>query len=173
MRIRKANLTDAQGIAKVHVDSWKSTYKNIISDEFLDKLSYDKRTDLWTRNISTDGDFIFVAENHEEKIVGFACCGKRETNHVANSGDLTAIYLFEENQGKGIGKQLMKQVFLQFEELGHNRVFVEVLEDNKTRYFYEHYGARLVRTEKITIAGAELSLLIYEWEDLKEVISKL
>ncbi|MGW6385124.1 N-acetyltransferase family protein, partial [Peribacillus butanolivorans] len=149
-----------------------STYKNIIPDEFLKKLSYDQRTDLWNRNISKEGNYVFVAENNEGEIVGFADCGKRENNYVNNSGDLTSIYLLKEYQGKGVGKQLLKQLFLQFEELGFNRVFVEVLEDNKTRYFYEYYDANLLKSEKITIAGAELNLLIYEWNNLNQVLSK-
>ncbi|MFJ7678671.1 GNAT family N-acetyltransferase [Peribacillus sp. NPDC097198] len=172
MVIRRATLADVIDIAKVHVDSWRSTYKNIIPDEFLKKLSYDQRTDLWIRNISKEGNYVFVAENNEGEIVGFADCGKKEKNTVTESGDLTSIYLLEEYQGKGIGKQLLKQLFLQFQALGFNRVFVEVLEDNNTRYFYEYYDASLLKSEKITIAGAEMNLLIYEWNNLNQVLSK-
>ncbi|MFJ7850038.1 GNAT family N-acetyltransferase [Peribacillus sp. NPDC097206] len=172
MVIRRATLADAIDIAKVHVDSWRSTYKNIIPDELLKKLSYDQRTDLWIRNISKEGNYVFVAENNEGEIVGFADCGKKEKNTVTESGDLTSIYLLEEYQGKGIGKQLLKQLFLQFQALGFNRVFVEVLEDNNTRYFYEYYDANLLKSEKITIAGAEMNLLIYEWNNLNQVLSK-
>ncbi|WP_339205651.1 GNAT family N-acetyltransferase [Paenibacillus sp. FSL K6-3182] len=173
MYIRKACLEDAEGIAKVHVDSWKSTYKNIVSDEFLKNLSYDQRKNLWNRNISDKENYTFVAVNNEGEVVGFADCGKRESNNIDNSGDLKSIYLLEEYQGKGVGKQLFKQLFLQFEELGYNRVFVEVLEDNKTRYFYEYYGAHLFKSDKITISGNELNLLIYEWSNIGEVLSKL
>lgn len=42
MQIRKATINDAEGIAKVHVDSWRTTYKGIIPDEFLYNLSYKK-----------------------------------------------------------------------------------------------------------------------------------
>jgi len=173
MNIRKAILTDAAGIAKVHVDSWKSTYKNIIPDVFLEKLSYGQRTELWTRNISKEGNYVFIAENHKGEIIGFADCGKRESNTVPNSGDLTSIYLLEEYQGLGIGKQLLKQLFLQFKELGLDRVFVEVLEDNNTRYFYQYYGANLLKKEQITIAGSSLNLIIYEWNDVNQVLLKL
>ena len=172
MNIRKAILKDAEGIAKVHVDSWKSTYKNIIPDEYLNNLSYEQRTDLWKRNITKKGNYAFVAENNEDKIVGFADCGKRENNHTVNSGDLTSLYLLEEYQGQGVGKQLLKQLFFQCEELGFNKVFVEVLQDNKTRYFYEYYGAHLLKSEMITIGGAELNLLIYEWNNIYDVLSK-
>lgn len=67
----------------------------------------------------------------------------------------------------------MQQLFLQFKELGYQQVFVEVLEDNKTRYFYEYYGAELIETQSITLAGTELNLLIYEWNNLNEVFSNL
>jgi len=173
MYIRRAIIDDAKDIAKVHVDSWRSTYKNIIPDEFLDNLSYNKREDLWNRNISKKGNYVFVVLNNDEEIVGFADCGRRESNNIDNTGNLTSIYLLEEYQGKGVGKLLLKQIFLQFEELGYNRVFVEVLEDNKTRYFYEYYGAILFKSEKITIADKELKLLIYEWSNIREVLSKL
>lgn len=46
MNIRKANRDDAPGIAKVHVDSWRTTYKGIIPQSFLDELSYEQRTKL-------------------------------------------------------------------------------------------------------------------------------
>ncbi|REB07312.1 GNAT family N-acetyltransferase [Sporosarcina sp. BI001-red] len=173
MNIRRASLADAKGIAKVHVDSWKSTYKNIIPDEFLETLSYDQRTDLWIRNISKEANYIFVAENNQKEIIGFADCSKKYGSAIENSGDITSIYLLEDYQKMGVGKQLLKHLFLQFEELGVHRIFVEVLEENKTRFFYEYYGAILFQSKKTTIAGTDLTLLIYEWNDPDEVLSKL
>jgi ribosomal protein S18 acetylase RimI-like enzyme len=171
--IRKANQSDAIGIARVHVDSWRTTYKDIIPSEFLEKLSYEQRTALWNRNISKEDHYVFVAVSTDGEIVGFADCGKREANNLKDTCDLTSIYLLKEYQGKGVGKQLLKALFNQFEKLKVNKVFVEVLEENKTRFFYEYYGARLLRKNKISIAGTELALLIYEWDNPKEVLSKL
>jgi hypothetical protein len=42
MRVREANPTDAAAIAKVHVDSWRTTYKSIVPDDFLANLSYEE-----------------------------------------------------------------------------------------------------------------------------------
>lgn len=173
MKIRKAIESDARGIAKVHVDCWRTTYKNIIPNDFLKKLSYDQRTNLWSKNISKDGNYVFVAENSEGEIVGFTDGGKRETNTVDHSGDLTSIYILESYQGMGIGKQLLIHLLRQFEKLGFNRIFVEVLEENKSRFFYESFGAKLSNTEKVTIAGEELSLLVYEWNDIGSVLSTM
>ncbi len=43
MIIRKAELNDAYNIAKVNVDSWKSTYRGVLANEYLENLSYEQR----------------------------------------------------------------------------------------------------------------------------------
>lgn len=173
MKIRKAVLEDAEGIAKVHVDSWRTTYKEIIPSSYLNDLSYVQRTELWKSNISKEENYVVVAEEETGQIIGFADSWRRENNTTENSGDLTSIYLLEEYQGKGVGKMLLKELFNHYKEKGYEKIFVEVLEDNKTRYFYEHYGAKLVDTAQIKINGEILNELIYEWDDVDEVIWKL
>ncbi|MBS3678726.1 GNAT family N-acetyltransferase [Ornithinibacillus massiliensis] len=171
MKIRKAVISDAAGIAKVHVDSWRTTYRKILPESFLNNLSYEKRTELWKNNIAREDNYVLVAETDKGEIVGFADCGKREDNQVPNSGDITSIYLLEEYQGKGIGIKLLTQLFQHLQQLGYKKVFVEVLEANSSRYFYERYGATLAKTEKIKMAGVELNLLTYEWNDLGKVLA--
>lgn len=173
MQIRRATVEDASGIAKVHVDSWRTTYQGIIPDDFLNKLSYEQRTNLWIQNITQENNYVIVAENSEGEIVGFATCSKRETNTTPNSSDLTSIYLLEEYQGQGIGKKLLKQVFIHFKSLRLEKVFVDVLAENKTRKFYEHFGAKLYATTQIKLGGKILDELIYEWENVDEVLEKL
>lgn len=72
MKIRKANIQDAQSIGKVHVDSWRTTYKGTLPDDFLNKLSYEQRTELWKNNISDATNYVLVAENEQGEIIGFA-----------------------------------------------------------------------------------------------------
>ncbi len=43
MNIRKAIISDATEIARIHIKSWKTTYKGIISENFLDNLYYKKK----------------------------------------------------------------------------------------------------------------------------------
>lgn len=173
MKIREAVLADAPGIAQVHVDSWRTTYGGIIPSQHLANLSYAKRTDLWKRNIARADNFVIVAETNEGKIIGFADAWKRETNTVDRSSDLTSIYLLEEYQGQGIGKKLLKELFRHFTKLEIGKVFVDVLEANPTRFFYEYYGAKLVKTLQIEIGGDTLTELVYEWDDLEEVLARL
>ncbi|AQU79470.1 GNAT family N-acetyltransferase [Planococcus faecalis] len=173
MHIRKAEQEDASAIAKVHVDSWRTTYKQIMSSDFLNGLSYEKRTELWEENLLEKENHIIVAETSDGIIIGFATAAKRKSNTVERSGDLTSIYLFEDYQGQGIGKMLLKDLFLFFKHLDYVRVFVEVLEENKTRFFYEYYGAKLIDTVQLKIGGTVLNELIYEWENIDQVLEKL
>ncbi|WP_239673413.1 hypothetical protein [Mangrovibacillus cuniculi] len=78
MLVRQAKMEDSNGIAKVHVDSWKTTYTDILPETFLNNLSYDKRKQLWQNNITNNGENIFVIETDTGQIVGFADCGKRK-----------------------------------------------------------------------------------------------
>lgn len=173
MNIRKASLKDTEGIARVHVDSWRTTYRGIIPDDYLNSLSYEQQTELWKDNIAKKGNYILVAANTEGQIVGFTDAWKRDDNDEENSIDLTSIYLLEAYQGVGVGKQLLKTLFEHFNQEGYDKVFVEVLEKNKTRFFYEHYGSNLVKTVEIHIAGAALKESIYQWESIEEVLEKL
>ncbi|MFF2793240.1 GNAT family N-acetyltransferase [Lysinibacillus xylanilyticus] len=173
MNIRKANSQDAQGIGKVHVDSWRTTYIGILPDDFLNNLSYEQRTDLWKKNISDATNYVLVAENEQNEIIGFATGATRKTNSVPNATDLTSIYLLEEYQGIGIGKQLLKEIFAYFKLKGYEKVFVEVLAENKTRKFYEYYGAQYVNNTEIKIGGKVLEELIYVWNDIDKVIEKI
>lgn len=172
MHIRKATLQDAEAIARVHVESWKTTYKGIIPDDFLNNLSYTQRTDLWTQAIAQQDHFVMVVETSEGEILGFADGWKRETNTVSHSGDLTSIYILEAYQGKGIGKQLLQSLFEIFKQLGWQKVFVEVLEDNKTCDWYEYYGATFCKTVTIQIGGVLLNERIYEWNNIDDVLAR-
>ncbi len=170
MNIREAKLSDTEAIARVYVDSWKSTYKNIIPDSFLERMTYEKRIPQWINNISRANNYVYVAETNDGEIVGVADGGKRETNQFENSGDLTSIYISKEYQGQGIGKKLVERLFSKFKELGYQRIFVEVLDDNKSKFFYEKMGAEFYGLTTTEVQGKELSLVIYEWKDVNSVL---
>lgn len=43
LHIRRAIKDDISAIAKVHVDSWKTTYKGIFANGILDNITYEQR----------------------------------------------------------------------------------------------------------------------------------
>lgn len=163
MNIRRATLEDAPAIARVHVDSWRTTYKDILPASFLENLSLDQREKSWIHNLQQEDMFIWVVENEEGDLVGFATTNTRDSNKVSNATDLTSLYLLEGYQGYGLGRQLMETLFAHYEQQRYAQVFVEVLKDNKTKHFYEAFGAEFVEDVPLTIGGVTILESIYVW----------
>lgn len=167
MEIRKANLNDALGVAKVQVDSWKTTYKNIVSDAYLEQMTYENRAKKWKDILS--GQDVFVAE-HKGEIIGFSNAGEERTGKYPDyTGELYAIYILKEHQEKGIGKLLLNSVVDRLKDKNIYSMTVSVLEENKSRLFYEHIGAKKIDRKRIEVSGKSLYELVYGWKDIKEI----
>src|SRR5262245_12243764 len=103
--IRRAELADAEGIAQVHVDSWRTTYQGSMPDELLANLSVEERTEMWRRWLSNPDSpsFFYVAET-DGQVIGFAAGGPERTGHAVYQTEIYAIYLLQAYQGQGIGR---------------------------------------------------------------------
>lgn len=71
MLIRPAQVSVAAAIAKVHVDSWRTTYRGMVPDSYLQALSYEQRTRRWQDALSDSDNqrFVYVAENEVGKVI--------------------------------------------------------------------------------------------------------
>ncbi|MCM3710186.1 GNAT family N-acetyltransferase [Sporosarcina luteola] len=167
MRIREAVPGDEDGIARVHVDSWRTTYKGIVSDSVLRDLSYEQRAENWRRGIGKSA--LFVAEDESGKIVGFATGGKERTGNYDVDGELYAIYLLQEVQGQGIGKKLTHTIVQNLKEQGFYSMLVWVLERNPSKAFYESLGGQAIDHAMIDIGGEEFKEIAYYWGNIETI----
>lgn len=165
MRIRKARMEDVSGIAHVHVDAWLETYRGIVPDDYLNRLSYEKRMELWKKNITTFE--VFVAEKREsEEIVGFLSWGKSQT-HPEYIAELYSIYLRKNEQGQGTGQQLWEAMIADFASKDIHSFIVKVLEENPACRFYEARDAKKIETLTVKISGKSLRESVYGWKVTK------
>lgn len=171
MQVRKAQLQDAPNIAKVDVDTWRTTYGDFMSGQYLASLSYEKRTELWEKNLQDPKQHIFVLVNEDDDIKGFAACNAREND--PQFGDLTSIYIVKDEQKRGYGRLLLRAVFEIFDEMGCEKAFVEVLTENTARNLYEYYGANIVEIDTVVYGMQELEFFIYKWDSVKNMLAKL
>ncbi|MFX1313185.1 MAG: GNAT family N-acetyltransferase [Promethearchaeota archaeon] len=176
---RKARISDAFGIAKVSVDSWKSTYKGIISEEYLQSLSYSDKEENWTQRIEnpTHGAIIYVAEIDLHGIVGFILATLEKCNpnliipHPEKfKGELCAIYVLKNFQRKKIGSELIKLVKKYFKANNVNSMIVWVLKENSSRRFYETLGGKYLGEQSIEIAGNIYIEIAYGWENIEDFL---
>lgn len=168
MIIREATNQDIPAIAKVHVDTWKSTYKNIFSNDFLANISYQKREQGWHQifaNASDNNSFTYVIESDANQIVGFANAGTEREGNPIYSGELYAIYIIENFQQQGIGKKLVKTVVEKLKRMQIDSMLVWVLKDNTACSFYENLGGRKVAEKEIIREENKLIEIAYGWKN--------
>jgi len=169
MIIRLAGEEDAEAIARVHVDSWRSSYKGIIAADYLASLSLDRRAERWREVLEKQDakNCTFVAENKDEQIVGFASGGPQRDSTINYEAELYAIYLLESAQRQELGGGLLKAIAGHLFRSGFKDMLVLVLEENPSRKFYEAQGGQYVTEKPITIGDQELIEVAYGWSDLK------
>lgn len=170
--VRCATVDDVPGIARVHVDSWRTTYRGIIDDAYLAGLSYERST-ARNREFMQRADappHVFVATAPGGTVVGFAMGGAVRSGEPF-AGELYGLYLLEEEQGHGLGRALVAAMAQALAAEGHHSLLVWVLADNPSRQFYERLGGQYHRTQMITIGGRELAEVAYGWDDIDALCS--
>ncbi|MGC2939226.1 N-acetyltransferase family protein [Brevibacterium sp. FAM 24638] len=121
---------DASAMARVHVDTWRETYRGIMPDELLDAPDLvDRRLRMWTQILAEAAPSKFtcaVAESDGE-IVGIAMSGPPEESGSAGADDaqdkddepederledrhLYVLYAYRSMHGTGIGQGLLDMV---------------------------------------------------------------
>jgi ribosomal protein S18 acetylase RimI-like enzyme len=164
-RIRKASHDDADSIAHVHVESWRTTYAGIVPQPYLDSLSKEARAQNWREHLAAPDPLIFVAES-AHGVFGFACGGKQRDPTLAYDGELYAIYLLRASQRQGIGRALTRAVAGGLRSRSYRSMIVWVLEQNPAVRFYKALGGAPVAEKPIEIAGVQLTEVALGWPSL-------
>ena len=166
--IRAAAETDAGAIAHVHVESWQTTYAGIMPAAYLAGLDETLRARLWGEWLS-GGSLVFVAE-WDGRVVGFAHGGANREAVGECDAELYSIYLLKEAQKRGIGAELLRAMATAMLERNFKSMAVWVLEQNRSRSFYEKTGAQLATSKVIDIGGTKLMEVAYAWADLRALM---
>jgi ribosomal protein S18 acetylase RimI-like enzyme len=167
--VRPADIEDATAIARVHVESWRTTYRGLLPDEFLNSLNVPRYTERWLRSLGDDAMRVYVAED-EHEVVAFASGGRERAGEGTYAGELYAIYVLEKAQRQGHGRTLVRAVTGGLREMGLADMIVWVLRDNSpARAFYESLGGTYVRTQPVTIGSVVLPEVAYGWRSLEDV----
>lgn len=167
--VRPATLGDAAAIARVHVASWRSTYRGLLPEDFLASLGEEPYTERWTRVIGDGSSSVLVVEEDGD-IVGFASCGRERAGENGFAGELYAIYVLDSAQRHGHGRELVRAAAGAMREMRLADMIVWVLRDNEAaRRFYERLGGVYVRSQPITIGSATLEEVSYGWRSLDDM----
>ena len=167
--VRPAHPYDAAAIARVHVASWRTTYRDLLPAEFLASLTESGYAERWQRVIGEGSSRVYVAEEAGE-VVGFASCGRERAGETGFAGELYAIYILDSAQRRGHGRELVRAAVGGLREMDLQDMIIWVLRDNTpARRFYEQLGGVYVRKQPITIGSATLEEVSYGWRSLDDV----
>jgi GNAT superfamily N-acetyltransferase len=164
--LRSARPGDAAGIARVHVEAWRTTYAGSLPGAFLRGLSVPEHTARWTRMLRPGGDTVLVIEDGEAGIVGFGSAGPARQAEMPVGdwqGEIYTLYLLTDWQGRGLGRALIHGLFDRLVDAGMERIALWVVAANPTRFFYEAMGGRAVARRCEPFAGIMLDEIAYGW----------
>lgn len=179
--VRPAGQADAAGIARVHVETWRSAYAGILPNDYLVGLSDVRHASAWQRTLSEPlrQHGTFVAADRERGIVGFASSGRvRRSPTVAGedwsgAGEVYTLYVAPDDQNQGIGRRLLSASFAYLVELGYERAVVWVLASNPSRFFYTAMSGRQIGVQQEAFAGQTVEEIAYGWSGLPAVAAEL
>jgi GNAT superfamily N-acetyltransferase len=166
--VRTATVDDAVAIARVRVESWRSTYKGMIPQAYLDGMSVETSAALWGKALAAANHrtHTFVAED-PEGIVGFSSGVVLPEPKQGFMSELAAIYLRPAYQRNGLGTRLVSVVADALAAHGATNMIVWVIAANaQARKFYTALGAELVIEQPFQWDGMDLVEAGYGWQDL-------
>lgn len=168
--VRRAVSRDAAAIARVYVESWRSTYAGIIPAAYLDRLSPERQTRGWRRQIAVPGNVTLVAEMAGAGVIGFANGGPERSGNRNWFAELYVLYLLDAHQRHGVGRQLVTAFAAELASIGLLRMLVWVLAENPARGFYQSLGGQLIGERFTEVGGAKLTEVAYGWRDVRLLV---
>ena len=158
MLVRIANAADAQEIAKIHVETWRTAYRGQISDAVLDAQSVERRAAFWRERLTQDRGSVLVAE--DGSIIGFCdLIPSRDKDSSQEVGEIAAIYVLCQYWRRGAGRALWDCALTEAQRRGFEVITLWALASNAgARRFYEAMGFSVdgaTKTEKVS-DGSEI-----------------
>ncbi len=165
IKIRAARRGDTKAIGRIQVDTWRDAYAGLLPDKALLRMSADIEGGRWVRVIDRD-ESVVVAEDSKAGVVGFGSGGPSRVRTLPYGGEVYTLYVAPGYQGKGIGRRLLRAVFVELELAGHKSAVIWVLKANPSRFFYEAMGGRYVADRTERLWGAAVDESAYGWDEL-------
>jgi L-amino acid N-acyltransferase YncA len=163
--IRAAHPSDARAIARLDVETWRTTYAGVLSADYLVGLSQRRREIGWLHAIAREPRDVRVAVDGEGEVLGFGSCGPNRGD-PGFAGEVFTLYVAPDWQNRGIGRRLLISLFGRLVACGRRSAIIWVLRDNPGRFFYARLGGREVRRKTIPVGGAAVEAAGYGWPDL-------
>lgn len=158
---------DIEAVAGLHVASWRTAYRGIFTDAYLDGAAEAERRTHWTRRLAApvSGHSGMIAEQDGAPVGFFYLIADADPPRGTL---LDNLHVAPDARGAGLGRHLLERAALEIETRQWPRgLHLWVFNANTgARRFYERHGAEVVdRTVYASADGGANAALCYAWPD--------
>jgi ribosomal protein S18 acetylase RimI-like enzyme len=168
--IRRAEIADADEIARCHVAAWRDSYRPKVSDQILAELVIDDYVAKWAGRIAEYQNHVLVARS-ETDVVGLLYGGPERSGEGQCAAEIYSIYVLGEFRRQGVGRKLFKRFARALIDRGVTSLLVWVFAENPCRAAYVAWGGELLERRPITVGDEPLEQEAYGWRDLRQSLS--
>ena len=171
--VRAASVGDSPQIARVHRDSWRTTYAGILPLDVIAAQAGRTSEAAWRRRLidAPSWEVTWLAELGGE-VVGIASCGDARHQLEGIEAEIYALYVLQDHQRRGAGRALVRACARHFVRQGQFGFYLWVLKANRARLFYEAMGGTEM-AEKVERVGRlhSFAQVAYGWHDLTSLVA--
>ncbi len=160
--VRSARIQDAEALAAIHDEAWRSTYQGIIPHVHLERMMARRGPAWWQRQLERGADLILLIFDGAPQ--GYASYGRARGPWPWAAGEIFELYLTPAFQGVGLGKPLFNAARAALKAEGLTKLVVWALEDNETACaFYSRRGGRISATATERYGETVLKRVAFVW----------
>lgn len=140
LTFRDAAAEDAALISYIYATSWRSSYRGLISDDYLRRLP----NDYWAPTLRSwlgSGQMYGLIALEDGRPVGCAIYGRGRSAGYEDWGEIVSLYLLPECMRRGLGSALLQETLRLLREDGYARCYLWAIEGNTIADgFYRKHG---------------------------------
>jgi ribosomal protein S18 acetylase RimI-like enzyme len=168
---RDATTRDVELITQIHIASWKTAYKGIVPQDYLDHHVEEEKRDHWIDQLNhptSKNDFVLIAMENE-KPVGFIAV--YEVTDDKYDAFIDNLHVIPDQKGRGIGSILMAATAHKLISMKKRSVYLWVFDKNIPAYtFYEKIGGTPDDKSIFTLMDTEIVQTRFYWNDLDRLV---
>ena len=153
IHVRRGRPDEAEALARLHVDVWRATYRDLAPSEAVKLLDEARRLPYWTRatTLTEAGRGVWVADG-DGTLLGVVSVGASDHPIFEGRAELKHLYVAGDAQGRGVGARLLRRAIDDCQAAGDVGLALAVVKQNaRARRFYGKMGG--IEVAEFTDAG--------------------
>jgi ribosomal protein S18 acetylase RimI-like enzyme len=162
--IREARVSDAEAIARVHIESSQEAYAPLARDWPAPDLP--TSTARWVRSLEAsqaDSKRFELVASLNGVVVGFIGAGPARRKDIEAELEVYVIHVLPEHRGKGFGSQLWRAACERLRRQTLAAMYLETLAELRCCSFYEAHGGDVLSRTSEMFHGGAVTKVVYIW----------